>query len=960
MKTVKQVESRVRQLTEHGQSIWLDFIRRSFVRDGGLKQLVDEDGLRGVTSNPSIFEKAIGGSDDYTEQLQELANDSTLSPNTIYERLAVEDIRAACDILRPVYEETKGRDGYVSMEVSPLLASDSQATVDEARRLWQWIDRPNLMVKVPGTKEGIPAIRTLISEGMNINVTLLFSREAYRSAAEAYMEGLEELSTRTGDLSNVASVASFFVSRIDSSVDKHLKEKAGSAESDKEKSRAENLRGKAAIANAKLAYEIYRQLFTSERWKALVEKGARPQRLLWASTSTKDPAFPDTLYVDELIGNETVNTVPMETLEAFRDHGNLADTLEAGLEDAKEVFASLERLGISFDAITDELLEDGVEKFAASFRTLLEAIRLKRLELATPLSESMTYSLPESLSKAVKETVKEWTDNQTVSRLWSKDSSLWTNTDEGNWLDWLTIVDEQLKDTKPFQHLQKELKADPFKHVLLLGMGGSSLCPEVMAKTFGKQKGYPTLEVLDSTNPAQVFARRDLNLADTLYIVASKSGTTLEPNIFMLYFMDEVAKVLGKDAVGKHFVAITDPGSKLEKFANENKFRHIYHGVPAIGGRYSALSNFGMIPSAAMGLDVERLLDGAHTMALACKSNNVLDNPGALLGIILGASAKGGRDKLTILTSAGISDLGAWLEQLIAESTGKDGKAIIPVDREMLGTPGAYGSDRLFVYVRLDEERDGKMEGALAALESQGHPVVRITMNDRYQIAQEFFRWEIACAVAGSIININPFNQPDVEASKIASRALTETFESEGKLPEEKAFFEESGIKLYSNSANRDQLESIVRSKEEDASVPAFLAAHLSRIEAGDYLAVLAYLDMTEENERLLQNIRHAIRDSRKIATCLGFGPRFLHSTGQAYKGGPNSGVFIQITSDHARDIQVPDHKYTFGVVVDCQARGDLEVLESRSRRVLRIHLGADVKAGLKRVQESISQACSK
>ncbi|MBX9695603.1 MAG: transaldolase, partial [Cyanobacteria bacterium] len=466
MKTAKQVsDSRVRQLTEHGQSIWLDFIRRSFVQDGGLRKLVDEDGLRGVTSNPSIFEKAIAGSNDYTEQLQQLFEDKTLSPNSIYERLAVEDIRAACDILRPVYEETKGRDGYVSMEVSPLLASDSQATIDEARRLWKWVDKPNLMVKVPGTPEGIPAIKTLISEGININVTLLFSRHAYRSAAEAYMEGLEELSAKTGNLSNVASVASFFVSRIDSSVDKLLKEKAGTSESDKEKSRADNLRGKAAIANAKLAYEIYRELFTSERWKTLVEKGARPQRLLWASTSTKDPSFPDTLYVDELIGNETVNTLPMETLEAFRDHGKLADTLESGLEDAKEVFESLERLGISFDAVTDDLLADGVDKFAASFRTLLEAIRRKRREFAPVASESMTYGLPESLSTAVKATVKEWTDQKTVSRLWSKDSSLWTNTDERNWLDWLTIVDDQLEHVRQFQLLQKDIKESGFKRI---------------------------------------------------------------------------------------------------------------------------------------------------------------------------------------------------------------------------------------------------------------------------------------------------------------------------------------------------------------------------------------------------------------------------------------------------------------------------------------------------------------
>lgn len=949
----KEVTNRLKQLTKQGQSIWLDFIQRSFVRSGDLRRLVEEDGVRGVTSNPSIFEKAIGGSDDYKEQMAELLTDRTLDANAIYERLAVQDIQEACDVLKVVYEETAGRDGYVSMEVSPLLASDTQATISEAHKIWKAVDRPNLMVKVPATPEGIPAIRSLIADGININVTLLFATSAYSEVAEAYTAGLEDLMAKGGDVGRVASVASFFVSRIDSLVDSLLKDKIKVAEDEKEKARYEGLLGKTAIANAKMAYQIYRGLYTSDRWRKLASAGARPQRLLWASTSTKDPSFKDCLYVDELIGNETVNTLPMNTLEAFRDHGIPEETLEKRLDESENYLEQLERYGISLAEVTDKLLEDGVELFAVAFKKLLAAVNKERRAHLPPKIDTMTFKLPESLSKEVDEMCAEWQEAQRIQKLWKRDKAIWTGADEDKWMDWLDIVEEQIKDADKFDHLAAEVKEGDFKYAVVLGMGGSSLCPEVMSLTFTRGEGCPELSILDSTNPEQILAKaKSVDLEETLFIVSSKSGTTLEPNIFLEYFLHLVKEKVGEDKAGYHFIAVTDPDSKLEAFAKQEGFREIYYGKPAIGGRYSALSDFGMIPSAVMGLDVREFLNRAQDMVEACKkTDNLKENPGVMLGVILGVAAISGRDKLTIFTSPGIHDLGAWLEQLIAESTGKDGKAIIPVDREQLGQPTAYGADRVFVYLKVDGEDDKVQEEALSSLEAEGHPVIRIALDDKMALGEEFFRWEIATAVAGSIIGINPFNQPDVEASKIATRALTEAYEKDGALPAEKPFFTDSSVKLFTDENNLADL-----SKGEE-KLGAILKAHLERLGECDYFALLAYIHMNEENERMLQNIRHAVRDSKKVATCLGFGPRFLHSTGQAYKGGPNSGVFLQITSDHAEDVDVPEHKYTFGVVVDAQARGDLTVLSERERRLLRVHLTGNVNEALKVLTRAVAES---
>jgi transaldolase/glucose-6-phosphate isomerase len=561
------------------------------------------------------------------------------------------------------------------------------------------------------------------------------------------------------------------------------------------------------------------------------------------------------------------------------------------------------------------------------------------------------YSLPESLRKPVAEALADWRDHDKVRRLWQRDASLWTNTDEAQWLGWLDIVEKQIAKKADFQKLADEIRKENFTDILLLGMGGSSLCPEVLGKTFGQIKGFPRLHVLDSTDPAQVKAFENrVELSKTLFIVSSKSGSTLEPNIFKQYFFERTKQTVGAEKAGSRWIAITDPGSKLEKVAQADKFRYIFPGVPNIGGRYSALSNFGVIAAAVMGLDVTKFLDRAEEMVQACAASVPVElNPGVMLGVILGTAAKAGRDKLTIIASPEISDLGAWLEQLVAESTGKQGKGIIPVDREQLSAPEAYGNDRIFAYLRLESAPDADQDAKVTALEKAGQPVIRVVVNGTYDLGQEFFRWEIATAVAGSIIGINAFNQPDVEASKVETRKLTSEYEKSGSLPSEQPIHEQAGIKLFADPKNASALGK--------GNLADYLRAHLNRIKTGDYFALLGYIQMNDAHEARMQEIRHAVRDAKEVATCLGFGPRFLHSTGQAYKGGPNSGVFLQITCDDAKDLPVPGVKYTFGIVKAAQARGDFQVLADRGRRALRIHLGKDVEVGLSELLNILAEA---
>ena len=939
---------------EQGQAVWLDFVARGFIADGRLKKLVDEDGLRGVTSNPSIFEKAIGDSAEYDGALKEVMDAGDARVIDLYEGCAIADIQAAADVLRPVYEQSDGADGYVSLEVSPYLALDTEETLDEARRLHKTAARDNLMVKVPATPAGIPAIRALTADGISINVTLLFGQDSYEEVARAFIAGLEEFGAKGGDVSKVASVASFFISRIDVTVDKALDAKIAEANDPDEKAELEALKGKVAIANAKLAYQRYKRIFAEPKWQALAQKGAKAQRLLWASTGVKNKAYSDVLYVEELIGPDTVNTMPPATMDAFRDHGTVKPAIEENVGDAEAVMARLAKAGIDIGAVAKQLVEEGVQLFIDAADKLLGAVAGKRADFLGAKLDGQTLILGDAIGAEAKKAVESWRASGSIRRLWAHDKTVWSNADEDQWLGWLRIVEDELARVSEYQAFAEDVRQTGFSDVVVLGMGGSSLGPEVLAETYGSRDGFPTLRILDSTDPDQVRAVESaVNLETTLFIVASKSGSTLEPNVFRDYFLGRMKALVGERA-GAHFVAVTDPGSAMEAAAKADNFRRIFYGVKQIGGRYSVLSAFGLVPAAASGIDVKDFLDTARTMVRSCgPAVPPAQNPGVLLGTAMAAAAlHDGRDKVTFIASPGIDTFGAWAEQLIAESTGKDGKGLIPVDGEPVGVPAVYGRDRFFVYLRLDNRADAQQDEAVRSLEREGHPVAHITMVNEEQLPQEFFRFEMATAVAGALLGINPFDQPDVEASKIETKKLFDAAEKSGSLPSETPLFEDETIALYADPANAGALPQTGEGFE------AALKAHLARIKDGDYAALLAYVARNEAHHAILQEARIALRDKRKVATCLEFGPRFLHSTGQAYKGGPDTGVFLQITADPSEDLAIPGRALGFGTVVAAQARGDFAVLAERGRRALRVHIkGGDVDAGLKRIAAAIKAA---
>src|ERR1700716_66472 len=696
----------VKALENHGQSVWLDFLARGFVAKGDLQKLIDSDGVKGVTSNPSIFEKAIGSSDEYDGAIGKALKSGDRPVAELFEQLAVEDIQHAADVLRPVYDQLQGSDGFVSLEVSPYLALDTNGTIVEAERLWKDVDRKNLMVKVPATPEGLPAIKHLIGEGISINITLLFSQKVYVQVAEAYLPGLEKHVAGGGDPSHVASVASFFVSRIDSAVDKQLDEKIARANDPTEKERLAALKGKVAIANAKLAYQEYNRLFSGPRWDRLAAKGARPQRLLWASTGTKNKDYRDVLYVEELIGLNTVNTVPPATLDAFRDHGKVRDSLEENIEDARRVLAELEKSGISLDAITAELVKDGVKLFADAADKLYGAVAQKRGTVLGHGIDRQELAGGAKLGDAIKKGTGDWRASAKTRRLWQHDKAIWTGTDEHKWLGWLTSpAAADIADYEDFAH---RVKGQNFTDVVVLGMGGSSLGPEVLAQTFEKQPGFPKLHVLDSTDPAQVRSMQtSIDVADTLFIVSSKSGGTTEPNVMKDYFFARVSEAIGAEKAGHRFLAVTDPGSSLHKVATKQGFARIFHGDPTIGGRYSVLSPFGLVPAATAGIDIRTQIKHTLAMVRSCGPDvPPHENPGVHLGLAMGFAGLEGRDKVTILSSRKTADFGAWAEQLIAESTGKDGKGLIPIDGEPLGDVMLYGRDRFFIDLRTESEND--------------------------------------------------------------------------------------------------------------------------------------------------------------------------------------------------------------------------------------------------------------
>ncbi len=910
----------LKDLEALGQAVWLDNLERGFVKQGGLKKLVEEDGLSGVTSNPSIFEKAMGHGDVYDDGFKAFLGKADASVQDTYEESAIADIKAAAADLRPVYERMDGRDGFVSLEVSPYLAEETNDTIEEARRLWQAVDEPNLMVKVPGTKAGTPAIRQLLEDGLNINVTLLFSLDAYKAVAEAWLAALEARVAKGEPIDRIGSVASFFVSRIDSKLDKEIDARIKAGDKDADALKA--LRGKTAIANAKLAYAWYGEMIASDRWKALAAKGAKPQRLLWASTGVKDEAYPDTLYADSLIGPDTVDTMPPKTMDAVRDHGVAKVTLTEGVDEARHVLDEGERLGLDLDKVTTALVPDGVKQFSDAADDLLAAVAGKRIAFLGDRLNGFEAKLPEALQKAVDARMETMRAEAWTRRLAHGDASLWTGKDEGEWLGWLAAARGQQVPQETLDKLRDLGRGH--KNAVLLGMGGSSLGPEVLARIFGGTTDGPKLHVLDSTDPGQISdVAGAIDPKEAVFIVSSKSGSTMEPELLRSYFWE----LSGKD--GARWVAVTDPGSKLEAAAKQDGFALIVPGDPTIGGRYSVLSAFGSVPASVMGLDMHAFYEATAPMVFSCGGDSPPKvNPGFQLGAVIGEAAVAGRDKLTVLPSKGLEPVGAWLEQLLAESTGKQGHGVVPVDLEPAGDPGVYGDDRLFAHLHLEGDHDEGLEAKLKALVEAGQPVVYIHVAKPELVGQEFLRWEVATAVAGAIIGIDAFDQPDVEDAKVATRKLVDAYEQKGAQEPETAAAESADFAVFTAEGD---------SGSGDAA--AHIKALLGSLKPHDYFGVLAYVTRNDADEAQVRDLRVAVRDKTRNATVAGFGPRFLHSTGQAYKGGPNTGVFLVVTRDPDPDLDIPGHKASFGNVQQMQARGDMEVLAQRGRRVLRVHL---------------------
>jgi transaldolase/glucose-6-phosphate isomerase len=933
------------RVQELGQSVWLDFIRRGLIASGELKQLIDEDGLRGVTSNPAIFEKAIDGSTDYKAAVRSLSVQGKTTEE-IFQVLAVEDVRQAADVFRPVFDRLDGRDGFVSLEVSPYLARDTERTVREARQLWAALNRPNVFIKVPATKEGLPAITQLISEGVNVNVTLLFSLERYREVALAYIAGLEARVAAGLSLDRIASVASFFLSRIDLMVDPLL-ERIVEDRCDRTKIAASCV-GEVAIACAKIAYQIYKEIFSGDRFQKLAHSNARPQRVLWASTSTKNPLYSDVKYVEALIGPETINTLPMETLTAYRDHGNPASRLEGGLAEAKRILNLLPGLGIDLEVIARRLEHQGIQKFSQPFERLMRALDERRKEaLSEPVDEQITQLGP--YKSGMENRLSELENSGFSKRLWRKDSSLWkADVSRGqlaaNSLGWLNVAEKMIPVVPQLEQFAAAAKKSGFSHIVHMGMGGSSLTPLVFQQSFSQTPNGISLSVLDTTDPAAILKiQREVSLPSTLFIVATKSGTTVEPLAFCDYFFDKVKSLKG-DRAGDNFVAITDPGTPLASSALERGFRHTFLNFPDIGGRYSALSYFGMVPAAIMGLDVAELLERALRMKHACPSCNPLtQNPGLTLGAAIGQLALEGRDKLTILAPDALSALGMWLEQLLAESTGKEGRGVLPVAGEDLGDPSVYGGDRLFVSFRLENDAQQASEKTLGTLVAAGHPTITILLKDLLDLGQEFFRWEIATACAGFVLGINPFDQPNVQESKDYTNRVLKSVTDSGKLTDEKPAVTSDGLAFFSDKGTSD--------------AKSLLAELFRNARPDDYVAIQAYLTESEDTEDLLQGMRTMLRDRLRLATTVGYGPRYLHSTGQYHKGGPNKGLFLQLTADDPIDVWIPGRPYTFGVLRKAQALGDLQALRAHGRRVIKIDLGENTRDGLTVLKEILDQA---
>lgn len=934
-----------KNLIDCGQSYWLDNLTREMLDNGELEENIRWRGLRGMTSNPKTFSKAISSGESYDSQIRDLVHEGR-PVESIYETLAVTDVRRACDLFRPLYDDSGGADGFVSLEVSPYLAHDTAGTMEEVRRLHGEVDRPNVMIKIPGTVAGLDAIEEMLFEGVNVNITLLFAVERYAAVAERYLRALERRLGAGRPVDRIASVASFFLSRIDVLCDRLLGQRIVPGLTNGRP--PETLFGELAIVSAKLAYREFQRIFGGSRFARLADRGASAQRLLWASTSTKNACYSDVKYVEPLIGRQTVNTMPKRTIQAFRDHGVIREnTIEENLDAAELVVREIAATGLDVREIAWQLEHEGVEKFITPLDGLMATLGAKRQEMLNVAPLELGRRQP-SAAEPIMGALQEM---QLGRRLYQKDPWIWTREPSEaeeishrlGWIDSPRAFRERMGELRDFA----EVVRARYDRVLVLGMGGSSLAASMGSAIFGARPGFPEVKVLDSTHPAELdSAERWIEPERSLFIVASKSGTTMETTTVYRYFYELTVRATGNGA-GSHFVAITDPGSPLADEAHAKRFLRLFENPPDIGGRYSALSYFGLVPMAIMGVDVGELLARARELAISCgPALPVQNNPALKLGAFLASGAREGRNKVTFIPRGSADAFAQWAEQLLAESTGKGGEGLVPVVGESLGEPEVYGEDRVFVSLSL---RDRAPDTQLDALERAGHPVIRIGLDDLLDLGAEYLRWELATAAAGAVLDINPFDEPNVQESKENTRRLLEEWKSTGKLDGGSLLLEDGQIEIFAHEGG-DWLQNVVH----DGPLPQLLESFLRLGRPGDYLSLLAYLPDSPEIHRQLQMLRLAFRDQLKIATTLGYGPRYLHSTGQLHKGGPDEGLFLFFTEDTDMVRGIPGESYGFETLLRAQALADFQALNDKGRRAMRVHFGKGATGGLEEIMSSL------
>ncbi|MDD5217067.1 MAG: bifunctional transaldolase/phosoglucose isomerase [Candidatus Omnitrophica bacterium] len=951
------------EMKEAGQSPWLDFIDRDLFQTGELKSLI-ERGVLGVTSNPTIFEKAITRQGSgYEKDILKMIRQG-FSTFEIYDALTVTDIQKACDCFLPLFAQSDGEHGFVSLEVNPGLAFDEEGTVVEAKRLFKLVNRPNVMIKVPATAEGIPAIRRLIAEGVNVNITIIYSVEQYRQVAQAYLEGLNARLKAKGDIHKVHSVASVFVSRIDVVVDKKLNELADAANDPAQKSEYLSLCGKASVGNSKIIFQEFKNVIQSEEFMKLKAAGAWTQKLLWGSTSVKNPSYPDLIYVENMVGRDTVNTMTKATLESLMDHGRIEpDTVEKNIEETRQYFAKLLSLGIDIHQVCEHLKLVMAQQFCDSFDAImarLERIRFERQakKSAKSFDFKVQAGLPDSDDFKMK--LLEMESNATVDRFFKKDPSLWKSTPDHqkvilNRLGWLKSPEWVLGKLYEMDMLYDEIRKEKIRDVVLLGMGGSSLAPEVLRDIFKKARAKsPRLSILDTTDPETILdLERSVNLKSTLFIVASKSGSTVETTSQFKYFYHQLQKKYAKakygaaKLVGRHFVAITDAGSWLENRARELQFRKVFVNPSDIGGRYSALSFFGLLPAALIGIDLRPILKQTlDLIKLSMTEKTLSKNPAIYLGALMGAWANRGQNKLNFWISPSLSPIAAWLEQLIAESTGKEGKGILPVTYEDMSGPDVYGKDHVFVWMRQKSDvLNQKAKERCKEIKKAGFPVVEMVWPDIHAIGSEFLRLEIATSIASAVMGINPFDEPNVKESKDLTNKILDTLKQTGKLENPSGLLSFNGKSFISNGKPMDG-EPLFRE----------FFAKLGKTPEG-YIVFLAYTPRAPEISKEIQKMRNSLREHYKVPVLIGFGPRYLHSIGQLYKGGDRKGLFIEFLMQDKKNAAVPETHYSFSQLKRAQALGDYEALKQKNISVLAFDVGYAPLKGIKAFKKELYQA---